>query len=123
MISSTAGSPRLIRMSPIGCASPSPERDQSGHAPGRPRLLSVKDVAQFCGLSEKAVRRGIDDGELHAVKLRSRLRVGPQDLEEWLAGRRHRQADPLGPRRRGRPAKPGTFRALIESEADGNGAS
>jgi excisionase family DNA binding protein len=75
-------------------------------------------VAAACQLSEKAVRRAIDAGELPAVKLRSRLRVMPQDLEAWIASCRQtgaRRRPEVRPRLRRRPAA-GTFRALVESE-------
>ena len=84
-------------------------------------LLSIKEIASACQLSEKAVRRAIDDGELPAVKLRSRLRVTPQDFEAWVAGRQRqrrsrseRSAAPRLPRR----APLGTFRALAQTEPD-----
>jgi excisionase family DNA binding protein len=80
-------------------------------------LLSVKDVATACQLSEKAVRRAIDAGELPAVKLRSRLRVVPQDLEAWIASCRQkgrRRETQFRPRLGRRPAA-GTFRGLVDS--------
>ena len=89
--------------------------------PPRDRLLTVKDVAGACQLSEKAVRRAIDAGELPAVMLRSRLRIRPEDLDAWITSslRRGRAgAEPAarpGPRAR-RPAAAGTFRALLHDE-------
>lgn len=84
-------------------------------------LLSIREVATACQLSEKAVRRAIDDGELPAVKLRSRLRVTPQDLAAWIdSSRRLRQPVPLQPNRhrpRGRPTE-GTFRAMVPTLED-----
>ena len=82
-------------------------------------LLSIKEIASACQLSEKAVRRAIDEGELPAVKLRSRLRVTPQDFEAWItAQRRQRARRPelsLGsPGARRAPA--GTFRALVQPD-------
>jgi excisionase family DNA binding protein len=83
-------------------------------------LLSIKEVATACQLSEKAVRRAIDAGELPAVKLRSRLRVVPQDLEAWIAScrqsGRHRTTE-FRPRLGRRPAG-GTFRALVDSDRE-----
>lgn len=88
------------------------------------RLLSIKEIAGACQLSEKAVRRAIDDGELPAVKLRSRLRITPQDFETWIASsRRNRSRNGLDPRpRRSLRAPAGTFRSLIHGESD-NGAA
>src|SRR5437588_13125033 len=57
-------------------------------------LLSVREVAAACQLSEKAVRRAIDAGELPAVKLRSRVRVTPKDLETWIESSRQRSQRP-----------------------------
>jgi excisionase family DNA binding protein len=83
-------------------------------------LLSIREIAAACQLSEKAVRRAIDGGELPAVKLRSRLRVTPQDFEAWIsAGRRTTPSSPPPPRRHApRRAPAGTFRALAQSEAE-----
>jgi excisionase family DNA binding protein len=83
-------------------------------------LLSIREIATACQLSEKAVRRAIDEGELTAVKLRSRLRVTPQDFEDWIsASRRTKRQSPPQPRRRA-PTRPaaGTFRALVQSEVE-----
>ena len=92
-------------------ASVSAPTDENWH------LLSVREVAYTCRLSEKAVRRAIDDGELPAVKLRSRLRITPQDLANWIAsGRRTSEAVPLEQpaRPRRRPLPSGTFRAMAQ---------
>jgi excisionase family DNA binding protein len=91
-------------------------------APARIRLLSVKEIARTCQLSEKAIRRAIDDGELPAVKLRSRLRVTPQDFEAWInsSRRRNDHATISQPTRLPRRAPAGSFRALIQ---DDRGAS
>lgn len=86
-----------------------------------PRLLTVREVAAACQLSEKAIRRAIEDGELAAVKLRSRLRVAPDDLRDWISGQRQTT---LGPRQvaprphSARGARLGTFRALVAGPAD-----
>jgi excisionase family DNA binding protein len=83
-------------------------------------LLSVREVAAACQLSEKAVRRAIDDGELPAVKLRSRVRVTPEDLKGWIAASsRNASTVRPSPRRRAPRQMPaGTFRSLIKSEAE-----
>ncbi|MGH2865951.1 MAG: helix-turn-helix domain-containing protein [Solirubrobacteraceae bacterium] len=97
-----------------GTALRSDDNDATGH------LLSIKEIASACQLSEKAVRRAIDDGELCAVKLRSRLRVTPQDFEAWIASSRRKSSratlDPRPLRARRAPA--GTFRSLIKDGAD-----
>jgi len=95
-----------------------PSRSNHSQAPGR--MLSIKEIASACQLSEKAVRRAIDDGELGAVKLRSRLRVTPQDFEAWIASsRRNTSRATLDPRPlKARRAPAGTFRSLIKDGAD-----
>lgn len=88
-------------------------------------LLSIKEIASACQLSEKAVRRAIGDGELSAVKLRSRLRVTPQDFDAWItAQRRQSAARPgLSPMPRlARRAPAGTFRGLVQPDTE-RGAS
>lgn len=47
-------------------------------------LLSPKGVAEITGLKPKAIYKAIDEGELRAYRLRSRLRIRESDLEEWL---------------------------------------
>jgi excisionase family DNA binding protein len=58
--------------------------DEVGHPNGGWELLTVEDVARICGLSRWAIRRAIADGELAALKLRSRWRVRRNDLEAWF---------------------------------------
>jgi excisionase family DNA binding protein len=83
-------------------------------------LLSVREVAAVCRLSEKAVRRAIEAGELQAIKLRSRLRVAPQDFEAWIATSRRgsERAMPLPRARAPRRPPAGTFRAMVERSDD-----
>jgi excisionase family DNA binding protein len=82
-------------------------------------LMTVKDVAAACQLSETAVRRAIADGELPAVKLRSRMRIVRAEFDAWLSSQRHAPAHGLpSPRpvlRGRRPAPAGTFRALAQA--------
>lgn len=103
---------------------------RSATRPGAPtptdstwHLLSIKEVAAACQLSEKAIRRAIQAGELPAVKLRSRLRVTPQDFESWIAASRRDgvRAHPV-PRRRSTRRRPsGTFRALAQADNESRG--
>jgi excisionase family DNA binding protein len=85
--------------------------------------MTVKEVAVACQLSEKAVRRAIDDGELVAIKLRSRVRVSPDAFQEWIAGQPRRPRSRPGPTwsRVQRTARAGTFRALFEADAKRRG--
>lgn len=80
--------------------------------------MTIKQIAGACQLSEKAVRRAIDDGELTAIKLRSRLRVTPQDFDAWITASRqvNDRAHLAVPRQVKRPAPTGTFRALIQPD-------
>lgn len=107
-------------MSRVTCTgAPAQRAADAQSAPGW-HLLSIREVAVACQLSEKAVRRAIDDGELPALKLRSRLRVMPEDFQSWIAASRRggaRRTPP--PRRRApRPAPAGTFRSLMQSELE-----
>jgi len=51
-------------------------------------FLSVKEAAEIVGLSEKAIRRAIDDGELPASKPRGRIRIKRTDLDAWIEASR-----------------------------------
>jgi excisionase family DNA binding protein len=51
-------------------------------------LLSVYDAAERVGLHHVALRGAIKRGELPAVKLCSRLRIDPADLEAWISAGR-----------------------------------
>jgi excisionase family DNA binding protein len=90
-----------------------------------PQLMTIKQIAGACQLSEKAVRRAIDAGELTAVKLRSRLRVTPQDFDAWIrsSSRSSDRGQFAPPCRARRLAPTGTFRALIQSERQTGAAS
>ncbi len=87
-------------------------------------MMTVKDVADACQLSETAVRRAVHDGELQAVKLRSRLRITRQAFEAWITAQRQ----PVTPvpesartarhvTRPQRPAPSGSFRALVDTNS------
>lgn len=85
------------------------------------RLFTVREVASACQLSEKAIRRAIDDGELVAIKLRSRLRVTPDDLQVWINDQRRevsRRPPRLMSRRKAQPRQ-GAFRALVADREEG----
>jgi excisionase family DNA binding protein len=90
--------------------------------PAVPRLLTVKDAAERCQLSESAIRRAIRDGELPASMLRSRLRIKEADLDAWIASKRCLGAVPARARATGprtsRQAPAGTFRALANASDD-----
>lgn len=83
------------------------------------QLLTIRDVALRCQLSEKAIRRAIEAGHLPAVKLCSRIRISPDALEEWIASSTAREpARPtrIATRRAQRAPAAGTFRALAQAQ-------
>jgi excisionase family DNA binding protein len=67
--------------------------------------MTVDEVARFCGVSAKTVRRAIERGDLDAARLggHGALRVRPEAIDDWFARRstrrtaRHAEAAPLLP--------------------------
>jgi len=47
-------------------------------------LLKVSEVAALARLSTAAVYRAVRAGELHAIRLRGRVRVRVEDFQHWL---------------------------------------
>jgi excisionase family DNA binding protein len=47
-------------------------------------LLTIKDVARLCRVSEKTVRRWIKATELPAAKLGAQWRIRPRDLDMFI---------------------------------------
>ena len=52
------------------------------------RLLTIPDVAEFCRVSERTVRRWIKAGELPAIRLGRQWRIAKKDLERFLSDHR-----------------------------------
>jgi excisionase family DNA binding protein len=50
-------------------------------------LLNIADVATYCSVSAKTVRRWITRHELPAVKLGAQWRIRPRDLDLFLQDR------------------------------------
>jgi excisionase family DNA binding protein len=50
-------------------------------------LLTIKQVALHCGVSEKTVRRWIDARELPAAKLGNQWRIRPRDVDLFIKDR------------------------------------
>lgn len=48
------------------------------------KFLTVEQVAMALGLSEKTVRKYINEGELKAFKLGTSWKISPQDLETFI---------------------------------------
>ncbi len=79
------------------------------------RLATVAEVAEHVGLSERAIRRAIERGELPASKLCGRVRIRPEDAEAWIEQNRVQpRIPPAVPRRLTAPATNG-LRALLEA--------
>jgi excisionase family DNA binding protein len=51
-------------------------------------LLSIEQVAVLLGICTKTVRRHIDDRELPAIRVGSRVMVDPADIRAYKVGRR-----------------------------------
>lgn len=56
--------------------------------PAEERLLTIPEVAETCRLSEKAIRRAIERGQLKAFKLCNRIRISHGDMRDWIAAQR-----------------------------------
>lgn len=54
---------------------------------------TVDEVAVFCGVSSKTVRRAIERGDLDAARLggHGALRIRPEAIDEWFARRSTRR--------------------------------
>jgi excisionase family DNA binding protein len=50
-------------------------------------LLTIKEVAAHCRVSEKTVRRWIDATELPAARLGNQWRIRPADLRQFVQNR------------------------------------
>jgi excisionase family DNA binding protein len=57
------------------------------------RPMTVDEVAVFCGVSSKTVRRAIERGDLDAARLggHGALRIRPAAIDEWFARRSTRR--------------------------------
>jgi excisionase family DNA binding protein len=57
------------------------------HTDVAPRLLTINDVAQLLGVSQRTVQRWVSDGRLPAIQLggrRAPVRVDAAGLRQWL---------------------------------------
>ena len=65
------------------------------------RLLSVAQVAEILGVSDRTVRTRIMSGELPTIRLNARgfaLRIDPSDLEDYIDRCRSHRPPPAVPR-------------------------
>jgi excisionase family DNA binding protein len=53
----------------------------------RSRMRSIREIAEFFGVSEKTVRRWIETGQLGAHRLGGQWRIAPEEVERFLATR------------------------------------
>ena len=51
------------------------------------RLLTIREVAGYCQVDEKTIRRWIAAGDLHAFRLGRQLRVSERELRKFLHDR------------------------------------
>lgn len=95
------------------------------HADLRPpehSMMTVRDVAALCQLSERAVYRAIESGELPGTRLRSRLRIRSADVATWIEAGAVGQPTVVEGHTRTRVSKPeparSDFRALVEASQE-----
>lgn len=48
------------------------------------QMLSVKEVAEYFGVSTKTVNRMIEDNQIIFLKVRGQLRIPIKNLEGWV---------------------------------------
>ena len=48
------------------------------------RLLTIKEVASYCQVDEKTIRRWIAAGDLHAFRLGRQLRISEHELRRFV---------------------------------------
>jgi excisionase family DNA binding protein len=53
----------------------------------RARMMSIREVAEFFGVSQKTVRRWIESGQLGAHRLGRQWRIAIEEIERFLATR------------------------------------
>jgi excisionase family DNA binding protein len=77
-------------------------------------LLTVRDVAEVTGLSDKAIYHAVARGELRAIRVCSRIRIPQEWFDEWL-DRAVVEPEPafvMPPV----PLRPGSFKALLREK-------
>lgn len=62
---------------------PKPTKSKSGSA-----LMTISDVAESWGASEKTVRRAIEAGDLPVIRIGRLVRVDPEDNARFLRARK-----------------------------------
>src|SRR3954466_11124175 len=74
-------------------------------------LLTVRDVAEVTGLSDRAIYAAVARGELRAIRVCSRIRIPQEWFDEWRDGGvvEPEPAFVMPPT----PLRPGSFKALL----------
>jgi excisionase family DNA binding protein len=77
-------------------------------------LLTVRDVADVTGLSDRAIYHAVARGELRALRVCSRIRIPQEWFDEWLE-RAVVEPEPafVMP---AAPLRPGSFKALLREK-------
>ena len=65
--------------------------DEDGAGPSTPRLLSIRDVADILGVSQRTVQRLISSRKLPSYRIRGLRRIAPNDVKKLL--REHRECE------------------------------
>lgn len=60
-------------------------------------FLTIHEAGQRVALGPGAIRRAIQRGDLPAIKLCSRVRIEPAELDRWVARHRVRSDSRVGP--------------------------
>jgi len=50
------------------------------------RYMTIKEVSDFCGISESTIRRNIKNKSLKCSKATGKILVKVENLESWLNG-------------------------------------
>jgi excisionase family DNA binding protein len=57
---------------------------------GGSHILTVKDLAAYCQISEITVRRALKSGELQGLKFGNSWRIEGQVARAWIASKLHK---------------------------------
>jgi excisionase family DNA binding protein len=57
------------------------------------QLLTISDAARHLGLEHQALRRAIKRGDSPAMRICSRIRLDPEELQSWKESQRIKPAE------------------------------
>lgn len=72
------------------------------------QLLRIKQAAELLNVSDKVVRRLVNEGKIRACKIGGQIRIRPTDLDTYVSCTTLPMAAGA-PRRRGRPPQTASF--------------